>query len=125
MTWGVISYRDLEVWRHALDWTEAIYQTTTHWPRDERFGLISQVRRAAVSVVSNIAEGSARKSTGEFMQFIGIARGSLAEAETQLILAQRLNYLPSADAKALLGGSERISRMLVGLSASLGRRKGG
>lgn len=125
MSWGVTSYRDLEVWRYALDWAEAIYEATAHWPRDERFGLISQIRRSAVSIASNIAEGAARNSTGEFQQFVGIARGSLAEAETQLLLAERLGDLPQSDAKALLVSSDRISRMLVALSASLGRRKGG
>ncbi|WP_298744432.1 four helix bundle protein [uncultured Brevundimonas sp.] len=87
MTEGVTSYRDLQVWRKAMDWVEAIYEATAHWPRDERFGLISQIRRASVSVASNIAEGAARRSTGEFVQFLGMSRGSLAEAETQLILA--------------------------------------
>ena len=72
----VSSYRDLQVWRGALDLAEAIYETTAHWPREERFGLVSQIRRAAVSVASNIAEGAARRSTGEFLQFIGMARGS-------------------------------------------------
>jgi four helix bundle protein len=123
MTDGITSYRDLEVWRQAMDWTLGIYEATAHWPSDERFGLISQIRRASVSVASNIAEGTARRSTGEFIQFVGMARGSLAESETQLILAQRLGYLPEADARALLASSRDISRMLVALSASLTRRK--
>lgn len=125
MTEGVTNYRDLQVWRQALDWAEAIYEATAHWPRDERFGLITQIRRATVSVASNIAEGAARRSTGEFIQFVGMARGSLAEAETQLLLAQRLGYLPEADANALLVTSGEISRMLVALSGSLVRRKSG
>jgi four helix bundle protein len=125
MTEGITNYRDLQVWRQALDWAEAIYEATAHWPRDERFGLISQIRRATVSVASNIAEGAARSSTGEFIQFVGMARGSLAEAETQLLLAQRLGYLPGTDANALLVTSGEISRMLVALSGSLVRRKGG
>ena len=125
MTEGITNYRDLQVWRQALDWAEAIYEATAHWPRDERFGLISQIRRATVSVASNIAEGAARRSTGEFIQFVGMARGSLAESETQLLLAQRLGYLPGADANALLVASGEISRMLVALSGSLVRRKGG
>jgi len=123
MTEGVKSYRDLQVWRLAMDWVEAIYEATAHWPTDERFGLISQIRRAAVSVPSNIAEGAARRSTGEFIQFLGMARGSLAEAETQMLLSQRLGYTPSADVSALLGTSNDISRMLVALMASLKRRQ--
>lgn len=119
MTAGVTGYRDLMVWRKALDLAEAIYEATSHWPRDERFGLISQVRRAAVSVASNIAEGAARRSTGEFVQFVGMSRGSLAEAETQLLLAERLGYLPASDSAALLGATEEISRMLVALNISL------
>ena len=119
----VRSYRDLEVWRYAVDWTVCIYRATTTWPSDERFGLIAQVRRAAVSVASNIAEGAARRSTGEFLQFLGMAQGSLAEAETQLIIAVRLGYLQKADHLALTTSADQISRMLASLVAALKRRK--
>lgn len=108
-----------------MDWTESVYDTTAHWPSDERFGLISQVRRAAVSLASNIAEGAARTSTGEFIQFLGMARGSLAEAETQLILAGRFGYTRPDDLDAILGGANEISRMLVALIASLKREQNG
>ena len=120
---GVSSYRDLLVWQKSLEWAKAIYDATAQWPRDERFGLISQVRRAAVSIASNIAEGAARRSTGEFIQFIGVAQGSLAEAETQIILAERLGYITEASATTLLESSAEISRMLAALKASLVRRK--
>lgn len=116
-------YRDLHVWRKALDWAETVYKLTAGWPREERFGLVSQVRRSAISVASNIAEGAARRTTGEFVQFVGIAQGSLAEAETQLLLAQRLGYATDRDASALLAASAEISRMLAGLASSLRRRK--
>ena len=116
-------YRDLQVWQKALDWAEAVYIATAAWPRDERFGLISQVRRSAVSVASNIAEGAARRTTGEFVQFVGIAQGSLAEAETQLLLAQRLGYATGPDGTPLLLASAEISRMLAGLTSSLRRRR--
>lgn len=123
MTEGVRSYRDLEVWRLSVDWAEAIYRATAHWPSDERFGLTSQVRRAAVSVSSNIAEGCARRTTGEFLQFIGIAQGSLAEAETQLIIAARLGYLTGDSNQTLTAAADRISRMLASLASALKRRK--
>ncbi len=125
MSDGVTNYRDLQVWRRALEWAEAIYQATAGWPREERFGLTSQIRRAAVSVASNIAEGAARRSTGEFIQFVGMARGSLAEAETQLLLAEKLRYLSEIEARRLLITAGEISRMLVSLSGSLVRRKSG
>lgn len=124
MTVGVTNYKDLEVWQYAVTWVEAVYRATANWPRDERFGLVSQVRRAAVSVPSNIAEGAARRSTGEFLQFVGMARGSLAEAETQILIARRLGYLDDESGRGLTAPAEQISKMLVSLGAALSRRKG-
>ncbi|MBU4197770.1 MAG: four helix bundle protein [Alphaproteobacteria bacterium] len=115
-------YRDLLVWQKALSWVELVYAATREWPSDERFGLISQVRRACVSVPSNIAEGCARRSTPEFLRFLSIARGSLAEVETQLIIAQRLTYLEDAALTRLLDSADEISRMLSGLISKLEER---
>jgi four helix bundle protein len=112
-------YRDLQVWRQALDWAEAVYRATNSWPSDELFGLTSQVRRAAVSVASNLAEGASRRTPGEFLQFIGIARGSLAEAETQLLLSARLSYTSEEALRTLLSQADEISRMLAGLKKSI------
>ena len=113
------SYQDLTVWQRALDWAQALYVTTRAWPSDEKFGLISQTRRAAVSVAANIAEGAARRTTGEFLQFIGIAKGSLAEAETLLILAGRLGYTSDEKLEAIMADAAEIGRMLSGLAQSL------
>ncbi|HAJ01688.1 MAG TPA: four helix bundle protein [Brevundimonas sp.] len=106
-----------------MDWVEGLYTATRHWPSDERFGLISQGRRAAVSVPSNIAEGCARRSTAEFLRYLSIARGSLAEVETQLILAQRLGYLDEPAAASSLKAADEISRMLAGLITKLEERR--
>lgn len=92
----VESFRDLDVWRLALDLAEGVYQCTSSFPKSELFGLTAQMRRAAVSIPSNIAEGRARSSTKEFLQFLSIALGSLAELETQFELAVRLGYTDSA-----------------------------
>ena len=116
-------YRDLLVWQKGIAWAEAVYAVTAHWPADERFGLTSQVRRAAVSIPSNIAEGCARRSTADFVRFLLIARGSLAEAETQLIIAQRLGYLTEAALSSLLDPADEISRMLAGLITKLEERR--
>ena len=89
------SYRDLIAWRKAMDLVTDIYRVTQSFPRDELYGLTSQLRRAAVSVPSNIAEGQARFSRKEFHQFLSHARGSLVETETQLMIAQNLDYLDS------------------------------
>ena len=117
------SHRDLDVWKLSLDWVEAIYRCSASWPSDERFGLISQVRRAAVSVPANVAEGAGRKGTGEFIQFVGIARGSLAEAETHLLIAGRLGYAKPEDFAHLFADMERIGRMLSALTTRLKQRQ--
>jgi four helix bundle protein len=117
------SYRDLEVWKKSIDLVEQIYRASKNFPPDERFGLTSQVRRAAVSVPSNIAEGAARTGTGEFLQSLSVASGSLAEVETQLMIANRLEILPQADKEALLALTEEISKMIGGLRRSLEARR--
>ncbi len=106
-----------------MAWTEAVYRLTSGFPSDERFGLISQLRRSSVSVAANIAEGAGRRSTGEFLQFLGIARGSLAEAETLVLLSGRLGYSTERDVTGLLEQADEISRMSAALIASLKKRQ--
>ena len=86
------SFRDLQVWRKSMDLTMAVYRLTQAFPREEAFGLTSQLRRSSISIPSNIAEGQGRLNTREFKQFLGIARGSVCEVQTQLEIARRLNY---------------------------------
>ena len=112
-------YRDLQVWQRSMDWIEAVYRATKSWPTDERFGLTSQTRRAAVSVAANIAEGAARHGRREFTRFLRIAKGSLAESETLLLLSRRLSYTPEGEFAPLLSEAAGIGRMLSGLIASL------
>src|SRR5215213_6247892 len=115
----VKGYRDLLVWQKGMDLAEDVYKTTNTFPRSELYGLTSQMRRAAISIASNIAEGQGRNSTGEFIQFLGIAKGSVAEIETQLELACRLQMLSSVDTLRLTNQANEIGRMLTGLIAKL------
>jgi len=112
------SYRDLIAWRKAMSLVTEIYQATVIFPRSELYGLTNQLRRAAVSVPSNIAEGQARFSRREFHQFLGHARGSLVEIETQLLIARNLKYLAPEQADDLLAGAAELGRILNGLIAS-------
>ena len=96
-----MSYRDLIAWQKAMDLVTAIYRATAGFPRDEIYGLTSQLRRAAVSIPSNIAEGQGRQSTREFIHFLSIAYGSLNEAQTQILIAERLKYLNDSDCQSL------------------------
>ncbi|QTN19632.1 four helix bundle protein [Brevundimonas sp. AJA228-03] len=116
-------YRDLVVWQKALIFVERVYAVSRSWPADERFGLTGQVRGAAVSVPSNVAEGCGRRSTPAFINHLAIARGSLAEVETQLILAERLGYLPADERDAVLALADEISRMLASLITKLEERR--
>ncbi len=118
------SYRDLVVWQKAMDLVTAIYKATTGFPKDELFGLTSQLRRAAVSIPSNIAEGQGRLSEKEFRYFLGQARDSLMEVETQLQSAENLDYLQREDTNKLLGACGEVGRILNGLLASVSKQAG-
>jgi four helix bundle protein len=114
------SHKDLDVWKLSIELVVDIYKLTETFPKSELYGITSQIRRAAVSIPSNIAEGSARKNTKEYVQFLYIALGSLAEMETQLIICQRLNYISAFDKD-----QERIihiRRMLVNLIRKLNEK---
>jgi four helix bundle protein len=115
----VKSYQDLQVWKHGMRLALSIYKLTSQFPDQERFGLISQMRRCAVSVPSNIAEGHARLSTREYIRHVSIALGSIAELETQLYLAKELRYATDGDAKALLENTSQLGRQLRSLVKSL------
>ena len=113
------SYQDLVVWKKSIELAEMVYHVSARFPPEEKFGMTSQVRRASVSVAANIAEGAERHGSGEFLQFLGIASGSLAETETFLILAQRLGMATSEQTAPLLSQASDVGRMLNGLKRSL------
>ena len=114
-----MKYSELVVWQKAMDLVTAIYKITSSFPADERFGLTSQVRRAAVSIPSNIAEGQGRKSTGAYINHLSIAYGSLMELETQIQIALRLNFVGAEETSILLIQTNEIGKMLSGLKNSL------
>jgi four helix bundle protein len=113
------SYRELQVWQRAMELTVSVYRLTRDFPREEQYGLTAQIRRSAVSIPSNIAEGQGRLSTGEFRQFLAIARGSNCEVQTQLEIARALRFGESRlidEAEAL---SNEVRKMLFGILQSL------
>ena len=112
-------YRELKVWRLAMELAEDVYKLCAEFPKQEVYGLTSQLQRAAVSIPSNIAEGQARNSNKEFGHFLGISRGSLAELETQIILAKRLDYLTEEKANHALEKAEEIGKMSKGLQKTI------
>jgi len=114
----------LDVWMKSVDLVVEIYNLTSSFPEAEKFGLISQIRRAAVSIPSNIAEGAARETKKEFNKFLSIAQGSASELETQCIICERLKYIDSSTLETVLSKTADITRMIVGLKKSLrGGRK--
>ena len=115
----VRSYRDLEVWQRAMVVAEECYSITRSFPRDEAFGLTSQIRRASVSVAANIAEGYGRETTASFIQFLRVAQGSQKELDTHLLVSQRVGLLDESKAPPLLDDLGRLGRMLRGLIRSL------
>ena len=115
----VRSYQDLVAWHKAMDLVAEIYRLSVTFPKEEVFGLTSQLRRAAVSIPSNIAEGQAKSSRGEFQLYLGHARDSLAELETQIMIARNLNYLSETEAVGLLEQAAEVGRILNGLLAAL------
>lgn len=116
-------YRHLAVWSHAVDLTAEIYRLSRSLPSGERYGLASQMQRAAVSIAANIAEGYGRRGRVEFGRFLLIANGSLKELETHLIVAERVGELPAGQVNGALAQAEEIGKMLAGLIRSLeGRR---
>jgi four helix bundle protein len=121
---GVVrSYRDLLVWQRAMDLVVSSYRLAKRLPHDELYGLTSQIRRAAASVPANIAEGQGRRSTGQFLQFLGVANGSLLELETHLLVAERLGLLQSKDLESTFQLSRDVGRMLAGLTRRLRERQ--
>jgi len=115
----ITDYRNLDVWNEAMTLATDVYQVTKTFPKEEMFGMTSQMRRAAVSVGANIAEGFGRAQTRPFIQFLRIAQGSLKELETLTMLAERLTLLPGPKAATVMVRCERVGKMLVGLVRAL------
>lgn len=109
------TYENLRVWRRAMDLVLEVYRCTALFPRQEIYGLMSQMRRSAVSVPSNIAEGKGRYSRKELVQFLFHARGSLLELRTQITIARELGFLPASDGEALIQHANEVGRLLNGL----------
>ena len=116
------THKDLEVWKNSISLVTRIYSLTKDFPKEELYGLTNQMRRCAVSIPSNIAEGAARNSVKEFIQFLYIASGSLAELETQLLVSYNLTYLSEEDFKALENYIKLIGGQLSGLLRNLKNR---
>ena len=113
------TYRELDVWKEAMDLVEAVYLLTAEFPSSERFGLSTQLQRAAVSIVANIAEGYGRSHRGDYLHHLSISRGSLMEVETHLTLAVRLKLVPRSNVLTAWRHSQKVGQMLTRLIASL------
>lgn len=114
------THKDLDVWKDSIELVTKIYQLVSNFPKEERFGLVDQTKRAAISIPSNIAEGAARNSQKEFLQFLYIALGSIAELETQLIISKKLGFLND---EGIFEDIEKIKSKLLGLIRYLRKKK--
>ena len=119
MSKEINSHKDLLVWQKSIDLVEKIYNISKNFPKEELYGITSQIRRSAVSIASNIAEGSGRRSAKELIQFLYISLGSTVELETQMIIVKRLGFLKDI---SIIESINEISRMLTGLIASLKKK---
>src|SRR5687767_14964143 len=115
-------HEKLDVWKKSVEMVTAVYEVTKTFPADERFGLVSQIRRAGVSIPANIAEGAARQTDKEFCQFLSIAQGSASELETELLIAKNLGYVRTEDYERIQQEVNTIARMIVGLSKAVRTR---
>ena len=113
------THKDLKVWEKSIDFVTTIYKITKNFPKDEIYGLVSQLRRASVSISSNIAEGAVRNGKKEFVQFLYIALSSASEVETQLIISYKLNYIPKDEYEMMINEVHSISKMIQGLIKSV------
>lgn len=113
--------KELKVWNKSIDLAVKIYQISASFPSDERFGLISQTRRSAVSISSNISEGAGRNTNGEFKQFLGIANGSSYELQTQMVIANRLGFIDSEICDDVLDNIDEIQKMTYNLQKTLNK----
>lgn len=113
------SYRDLIVWQKAMDLAELTYKSIAQFPKEEMYGITSQLRRSAVSIPSNIAEGRSRNTKGEFLQFLGISKGSLSELETQVLLSVRLNFMPIEQSEKILSLTTEVGKLITSFQLKL------
>jgi four helix bundle protein len=117
------NYQDLTAWQEAMALVEVVYKVTRDFPKEEQFCLVAQIRRAAISIPSNIAEGQGRRAPKEFARFLQIAHGSLREVETQLLIAKRLEYLTKVSAAEIMERAGCVGRLITGLINSLRSRE--
>src|SRR2546423_14254372 len=117
----VKNYQELIAWQRAMDLAEEVYTASRDFPREEIYALTNQIRRAAVSIPSNIAEGQGRRTTADFLRHLSIAYGSLREVETQILIAARLKYLTPAQVDSVMSSAGEVGRLLNGLMNSLSR----
>jgi len=120
---AIQNYRELDVWQRAMDLVDAVYDLTAQYPSSGRFGLVSQMQRAAVSIPSNIAEGYGRKHRGDYLRFLSISRGSLCEIETQLLISVRRKFATQVEIDTAWQLCQRVGQMLYRLMESLERTR--